>query len=405
MWLSDFTLILPDRIVKGGSVRIEDGLIAAIREEIVPEGINGRGMQLFPGFIDMHGDMIEMELEPRPKVDFPMDVAVAHLDARLAASGVTTAYAGVSFSRSAKDGERRSFEHTSNIIRALKNSLSGLRVDHRIHARFDMTYTEAIAALEGLLDAGAVDLVSVMDHTPGQGQYRDVEKLIAHRVNGGVSEEEARASIERRIGDAVLTDQILKNLERVAHLCKERGVAMASHDDDTVAKANLMADIGAAISEFPVTMEAAEQAVQRGMMTAMGAPNAMRGQSYSGNLSARAAHAAGLLHILAADYHPAAILPAIRVLAETDPDGLAGAARLATANPAKALGLTDRGEIAVGKRADLIVVNDKDRVIQTFCAGQAVHADGTLSAGYIQERDAVKDSFTKASRDGLATVT
>ncbi len=406
MWLSDFTLVLPDRIVKGGSVRVEDGLIAEIREEIVPEGINGRGMQLFPGFIDMHGDMIEVELEPRAKVDFPMEVALGHLDARLAASGVTTAYASVSFSRGARDGERRSYEHTCNIIRSLKNAKADTCVDHRIHARFDITFTSAIDALEQLLAGGQVDLVSVMDHTPGQGQYRNLERMIELKAaREGSSVEQAKAEVDARLKNRTPEEEIFANLQRVSGLCRDYGVSLASHDDDTVMKANIMADIGAVISEFPVTMEAAETVVSRGMMTAMGAPNAMRGESYSGNLSAREAHAAGLLHILAADYHPATFLPAIRTLAETDPNGLAGAARLATVNPAKALGLTDRGEIAVGKRADLIVVNDKNRVIQTFCVGQPVHANGTLSTGNVQGRRDDKDSFTKASRDGLATVT
>ena len=373
MWLSDVKLVLADRVVENGSLRIENGLIAEIVESDGPAS----GFTVFPGFIDMHGDMIEMELEPRAKVDFPMHVAVGHLDARLAASGVTTAYAGVSFSRTAKDGERRSFEHTTAIIRALKDNLSGLRVDHRIHARFDMTYTDAIAALEGLLEAGAVDLVSVMDHTPGQGQYRNVEKLVANRVNGGLNEAEARAYVERRMNDAVPAAQILVNLEEISRLCKGYGVAMASHDDDTVEKTNLMANIGTVISEFPVTLEAAQTAKDRGMMIAMGAPNAMRGQSYSGNLSARAAHSAGLLDILAADYHPAAILPAIRALAPADPDGVVGAVRLATINPARALGLADRGEITPGKRADLAIVNSADRVVQTLIAGEPVFSNGT----------------------------
>ncbi|HHS94739.1 MAG TPA: alpha-D-ribose 1-methylphosphonate 5-triphosphate diphosphatase, partial [Rhodobacterales bacterium] len=357
MWLSDFTLVLPDRVIEHGALRLEAGRIAEISETPVSGGLRGEGLTILPGFIDMHGDMIELELEPRPRVDFPMEVAVSHLDARLVASGVTTAYAGVSFSRTAAEGERRSFEHTSGIIRALKDNIEGLRVDHRIHARFDMTYTDAIAALEGLLQAGAVDLVSVMDHTPGQGQYRDLEKLISYRMKGGKSEEQARREIESRLENAVPAEQMLRNLQEVSRLCKAYGVAMASHDDDTVAKAELMADIGAVISEFPVTIEAAQTAYDRGLMIAMGAPNAMRGQSYSGNLSARDAHAAGLLQILAADYHPAAILPAIRALAANDPDGLAGAARLATANPARALGLDDRGEIAPGKRADLVLVD------------------------------------------------
>jgi len=373
MHLSDVSIILRDRVIPCGTLRVEDGMIAEIVET---DGTPTH--TVLPGFVDMHGDMIEIELEPRPKVDFPMNVAVGHLDARLAASGVTTAYAGVSFSRTAKDGERRSFEHTSAIIRALKDNLAGLRVDHRIHARFDMTYTDAIAALEGLLKDRAVDLVSVMDHTPGQGQYRNVEKLVANRVSGGLKEAEARAYVERRMKDAIAPEQVLKNLEDISRLCRAHGVAMASHDDDTVEKTNLMADIGTVISEFPVSIEAAQTAKARGMMIAMGAPNAMRGASYSGNLSARAAHAQGLLHILAADYHPAAILPAIRALAPADPDGLPGALRLATANPAQALNLSDRGDIAVGKRADLAVIDGKDRVVLTLSAGEQIYADGSF---------------------------
>ena len=146
MWLSDFTLVLPDRIVPGGSVLIENGLITDMKEHCVPGGIAGDGKQLFPGFIDMHGDMIELELEPRVQVDFPMQVALGHLDARLAASGVTTAYAAVSFSRGARDGERRSFDHTCGVIRSLKAAKDAMRVDHRIHARFDITFTDAIDA-------------------------------------------------------------------------------------------------------------------------------------------------------------------------------------------------------------------------------------------------------------------
>ncbi len=374
MWLSDFTLVLPDRVVPGGSVLIENGLIADIRDHSVAGGLAGAGKHLFPGFVDMHGDMIELELEPRAKVDFPMSVAVHHLDARLAASGVTTAYAGVSFSRNAAEGDRRSFSHTSNIIRALRDAQGSTRVDHKIHARFDITYTAAIDALAGLLQDDMVDLVSVMDHTPGQGQYRNLERLIELKAaRGEGSLDDVRANVAARMATRTSEDEILTNLEKVSALCREYGVSLASHDDDTVKKANIMADIGAVISEFPVTMEAAETVVSRGLMTAMGAPNAMRGQSYSGNLSAHDAHAAGLLHILAADYHPAAILPAIRALATTDPNGLAGATRLASANPAKALGLTDRGEIAIGKAADLCVADDQDRIRTTFRQGQVIY--------------------------------
>ncbi|EPX85261.1 alpha-D-ribose 1-methylphosphonate 5-triphosphate diphosphatase [Salipiger mucosus] len=380
MWLSDATLVLPDRVIEHGSLRIEGARIAEIAERPVPGGVPCAGHTLFPGFIDMHGDMIEQELEPRARVDFPMSVALGALDARLASAGVTTAYASVSFSRGVREGERRSFEHTSRVIRELSEARDTARVDHRIHARFDITFDNAVGVLRDLLDEGRVDLVSLMDHTPGQGQYRNLEVHIRNKAaHHGISETEARQMVSTAIATRARPQEVLlNNMQQVARMCRDHGVALASHDDDTRDKARLMADLGAVIAEFPVTMEAAETAVAKGLMTAMGAPNAMRGQSYSGNLSAREAHARGLLSILAADYHPAAILPAIRALAGADPQGLAGAARLATANPARALGLRDRGEIGAGKLADLVVADSADRVVLTLRAGEVVHSSGTL---------------------------
>lgn len=383
MWLSDVTLVLPDRVVERGSLRIEGGKIAEIVERPVSGGVTGEGLTVFPGFIDMHGDMIELELEPRAGVDFPMEVALASLDARLAAAGVTTAYAAVSFSRGAREGERRSYEHTSRVIRQLHDLRSSCRVDHRIHARFDITFDNAVGVLGQLLDDGQVDLVSLMDHTPGQGQYRNLEVHIKNKAaHHGISETEARQMVANAIATRSRPQEVLMgNMTTVSRMCAGHGVSLASHDDDTVAKAHLMADLGARIAEFPVTKEAAEVAAGRGLMNAMGAPNAMRGQSYSGNLSARDLHAAGLLHILAADYHPGAILAAVRALAPADPDGLPGAVRLASVNPARALGLTDRGELSPGKRADLFVTDRDDRVALTMCAGELVHNNGTLETG------------------------
>lgn len=380
MWLSDFTLVLANRVVPHGSVRVADGLITEIVEHPVEGGVRGAGATLFAGFIDMHGDMIEQEMEPRAQVDFPIQVALGALDARLAAAGVTTAYAAVSFSRGARDGERRSFEHTSHIIRELAKARSACRVDHRIHARFDITFDNAVGVLSDLLRDGRVDLVSLMDHTPGQGQYRNLEVHVRNRAALlGISETEAHQMVTATVAERSRPQEVLlSNMQKVSALCRDHGVALASHDDDTAEKAHLMADLGAVIAEFPVTMQAAEIAIERGLMTAMGAPNAMRGQSYSGNLSAQAAHRAGLLTILAADYHPAAILPAIRRLAQHDPDGLAGAARLATLNPARALGLHDRGEIAVGKRADLVAFDTRDWAALTLREGAVIHANGTL---------------------------
>ncbi|MEE2945732.1 MAG: alpha-D-ribose 1-methylphosphonate 5-triphosphate diphosphatase [Pseudomonadota bacterium] len=382
MWLSNLSLVLPDRVVSNGSLRIENGLIAEISEAPKQDGFDCKNAIVMPGFIDMHGDMIEIELEPRARVDFPMEIALSHLDARLASSGITTAYSAVSFSRGAANGERRSFEHTNRTIRTLHALRGHCAVDHKIHARFDITFDNAVEVLAGLINDQQVDLVSVMDHTPGQGQYRDLERhitLLAARE--GVSETQARQIVTTRIAERTRPQEvILGNLQAVSQLCQEHGVALASHDDDTREKAHLMADIGAVISEFPVTTEAAEIAVERGLMTAMGAPNAMRGQSYSGNLSARDAHANGLLDILASDYHPAAMLAAVMALAEADPNGLPGAVSLVTSNPAKALGLPDRGRIELGLKADLAFVDQGPltRVSATMRDGAFVHTSGKL---------------------------
>jgi alpha-D-ribose 1-methylphosphonate 5-triphosphate diphosphatase len=384
MWISDFRVVLKDRVIERGSVRIEAGTIAEIAETpVVGAELSGDGLLLLPGFVDMHGDMVEREVEPRPNVPMPLELGLRDLDRRLAVAGITTAFAAVSFSPSSTYGHLRSYEHTSAIIRALKSMGSQLLVDHRVHARFEITFPKALSVIEALIAEGAVDLISLTDHTPGQGQYRDIERHVDKMVREkGLSRDEAAQSVAKRIEERSQPAEIMaQTLNAISATCRAHGVALASHDDDTPAKVALMQDLGAAISEFPVTLEAAQEARNRGLATAMGAPNALRGQSYSGNLSAREAHAEGVLDILASDYHPSAILPAILELAKTDPLGLAGATRLATLNPAKALGLSDRGEIALGKQADFVIADDSGigHVRAALRNGGKIYSDGSIT--------------------------
>jgi alpha-D-ribose 1-methylphosphonate 5-triphosphate diphosphatase len=383
MWLSDFRVVLEDRVVDRGSVRIVDGRIAEIAEAPMPgAALTGDGLLLMPGFVDMHGDMVEREVEPRPNVRMPMELGLRDLDRRLAASGVTTAYAAVSFHPGSAYGHIRHFDQTSAIIRALKSMGSVLKVDHKVHARFEITFPDALRVVEGLIAEGAVDLVSLTDHTPGQGQYRDIEAHVARIAREkGLSTADAEGEVARRIAEKRSTaGDMAATLRAISATCRAHGVALASHDDDTVEKVALMQALGAGISEFPVTVEAATEARARGLATAMGAPNALRGQSYSGNLSARAAHGLGLLDILASDYHPSALLPAVLELAKADPAGLAGATRLATVNPARALCLTDRGAIAPGMLADLVIADDSGigHVRATLRAGAKIYSDGSV---------------------------
>ena len=398
MWLSDFRIVLNDAIIEHGALRIEDGVIAEIRQSPVDGAdIIGAGLLLMPGMIDMHGDMIEREIEPRPGVRMPMELGLRDLDRKLANSGITTAYAAVSFSPGSTYGHMRSYDFTSEMIRAVRAHAPSLLIDHRVHARFEVTFPAALSVVKELIAEGSVDLISLCDHTPGQGQYRDLPLQAANMAKSkGISVEQAMANLNQRIADRRETaGDLTATLRAITQYCALHGVPVASHDDDTVEKVEQMQALGANISEFPVTLEAARAAQARGMLNAMGAPNALRGSSYSGNLSAREAHAHGVLDLLAADYHPSAMLPAVLVLGKTDPDGLPGATRLTTSNPARALGLEDRGSIAEGLRADLIIADDSGvgHVRATLSKGAIVYSDGSLGAGHrIRHGDVIRMS-------------
>ncbi|MCJ9743747.1 alpha-D-ribose 1-methylphosphonate 5-triphosphate diphosphatase [Neorhizobium sp. SHOUNA12A] len=381
MWLGNFTLVLPNEVVNSGSVRIEDGVIAEIRAEPVAGAvIDGGGRLLMPGFVDLHGDMIEREIAPRPNAQMPIDFGIHELDKKLAAAGVTTAYAAVSFATESVYGHVRSLETTSAIIEGINRLRDNLLIDHRVHARYEITNVGAAPALERLLKADEIDMVSLTDHTPGQGQYNNIAAYIASiSERRAISEEMAAEIVQKRI--AMREDpQIEVKLKEIVSLSLQHGLSLASHDDDSVEKVAEMFDLGVTISEFPVSLPAAEEARRRGLWTLMGAPNALRGQSMSGNLSALDAAKAGLLTVIAADYHPAAFVPGIFKLAEASAGGLPAAVAMATGNAARSAGLTDRGEIAVGQRADLVVVEKGDvhRIRATFRAGRFVYSDGTL---------------------------
>ncbi|RDJ13691.1 alpha-D-ribose 1-methylphosphonate 5-triphosphate diphosphatase [Rhizobium grahamii] len=379
MWLSNFTLVLPDEIVSHGSVRVENGVIAEIRPELAANAaIDGGGRLLMPGFVDLHGDMVEREIAPRPNAPMPIDFSIHELDKKLAAAGVTTAFAAVSFATESVYGHVRSLETTSAVIESISRLKNNLLIDHRVHARYEITNLGAAPALEKLLDAGHVDMVSLTDHTPGQGQYNNIESyILSIAERRAISEEMAAEMVAKRIEMRNNPDIEIK-LKQVVDLALKHKLSLASHDDDSAEKVAQMHDLGVTISEFPVTLQAAGEARRRGLWTLMGAPNALRGQSMSGNLSALDAAAADLLTVIAADYHPAAFVPGIFKIA--DRTNLPYAVAMATRNAARSAGLLDRGEIAVGQQADLVVIEDGDvhRIRATFRKGLFVYSDGTL---------------------------
>jgi alpha-D-ribose 1-methylphosphonate 5-triphosphate diphosphatase len=382
MWLSNFTLVLADEIIENGSLRIEDGEIAEVRAApVAAPTFDGGGRLLMPGFVDLHGDMVEREIAPRPNAMMPVDFGVHELDKKLAAAGVTTAYAAVSFATESVYGHIRSLENTRAIIEGIKRLDGQLLIDHRVHARYEITNVGAAPALESLLHGGFVDMVSLTDHTPGQGQYNNIDSYIASMSERrAISKEAAAEVVAKRIALRKDSSEVDARLRDIVGLSLKHNLSLASHDDDSAEKVAEMHDLGVTISEFPVTLEAAEEARRRGLWTLMGAPNALRGQSMSGNLTAFDAARAGLLTILAADYHPAAFLLGAFRIADASGGNLPKAVAMTGLNPARAAGLKDRGEIAIGQKADLVVVEPGDvpRVRTTFRNGRVVYSDGTL---------------------------
>lgn len=384
MWLSDLTVVLPDQVLPRASIQIEAGTIANIIEGPAPAPamLNGRGLVALPGLVDLHGDMIERELEPRPNSRLSHPLAIFELDKRLATAGITTAYAALSFATFqlpvGDDTSKRPHLRNEDVARAVTLSLNSLRphllTDLRVHARFEVNYRRAAPILTELIEAEQVHMVSLMDHTPGQGQYRDVETYL-RTMSAWYRVEEAAVA---RALDVLLAEAedlaASTTLREVSALCHEHGIVLASHDDDTAAKVTLMAGLRAILCEFPVTVEAALAARRQGMYVAMGAPNALRGTSHNGNVSAREILDAGALDILLTDYHPASMLHAAFGWVKEGLITLPQASALIATNPAACVGLQDRGTLAVGKRADLVLVKPLPwlRVAATLCAGRFI---------------------------------
>ena len=379
MWLSDARVVLPDRVLERGSLRLEDGKIAEIIEGPAPHAdLHGAGLTAIPGLVDLHGDMLERELEPRPGAAFPMEMSLLELDKRLAAAGITTAYTAISFSEH-RAKHLRSEERAREIVEGIAGLRSGLLTDIRIHARFEITNHRAAPVLKDLLAAQMVDMVSLNDHTPGQGQYRDLEQFISYISSWqDKTREEVEQNVIERIQRTTDAPPAWDVIAEVAQLARDAGMVVASHDDDSADKVRLVQSVGASLSEFPVTLEAAQAAHMHGMGIIMGAPNALRGSSHSGNLSALEALEHGVLDILASDYYPAAMLRAALSIAQKGLLPLPAAIQLVSHNPASAVGLADRGSLELGKKADLVLLESArdHRVVATLRSGKIIYWAG-----------------------------
>lgn len=349
------TLVLPDRITRGG-LRLADGRIAEVIEGDVAGDIDLGGDFLAPGLIELHTDNLERHLQPRPGVMWPHTAAIVAHDAELAGVGITTVFdamrvGSIGSGAAATDYARYARPLASELM--AMRATGALRISHLLHLRAEVCSETLIAELDEFGADDRVGLISIMDHTPGQRQFRDVGQLAKYVMGKhGVD----AAGFDRHVAHLRALRETFGDAHEAAAVsaAARLGAVLASHDDTTPGQVETSAGYGIRLAEFPTTMEAAEACRAHGILTIMGAPNLIRGSSHSGNVAARDLAEAGLLDIVSSDYVPAALLSAAAILARLWGGDWARAMATVTATPARAAGLTDRGALAPGLRADLI---------------------------------------------------
>ncbi len=355
---SNAEIVTADDLFRGYVV-VEDGLISEVGRGTTPEkGIDLQGDFLLPGLIEIHTDHLEAHYMPRPKVEWNTASAVMAYDAQIAASGITTVFDSLRIGIDEHEMRVGVSARVLEFARIIAESAAAghLRCDHLTHIRCEAPAHDVVGELTSFLARFPVQLISLMDHTPGQRQFRDLDKYFTYYGGKtGKSDSEIREVVARRQNTGA--ERAARNRPQLVAIAHAHGIKLASHDDTTTSEVAASLAEGVTVAEFPTTLVAAEASRQAGMATVMGAPNVVRGGSHSGNVAARDLAHAGLLDMLSSDYVPASLLLGAFQLADSPGiDGLPGAIRLVTHNPARALGLDDRGTIAVGQRADVIRV-------------------------------------------------
>lgn len=359
--LGNARIVLGDEVIEG-SLLVRDGVIAAIEPGAARNAEDMGGDYVIPGLVELHTDHFENHYRPRPGVTWNAIAALQSHDVQVAGAGITTVFDAVRIGSDPEVGD------ITDDVRAMVEAVAAadaddrLRADHRIHLRCELPTPDAAQHFEDHCTNPIVGLASLMDHTPGQRQYTTLDHYIHYyQKRMRLSDAEMAAFIATRQAEH---DQYSDdNRAAILKRGREIGLAFASHDDATVAHVDEAVRDGMSIAEFPTTMDAAKASHEAGLAVLMGAPNVVRGQSHNGNISAAELAQAGVLDVLSSDYVPFALIYAAFLLPErADNVSLPQAMGMVTARPAAAAHLSDRGEIAVGKRADLVRVRRTDPV-------------------------------------------
>jgi len=352
-------IVLADRVIEHGWIAFADGRIAEVGEGSAPSGHeDAAGDLIMPGLIELHTDHLEAHYVPRPKVFWNPIASVISYDGQLATAGITTALDSLRVWR--EDGAEEIDGRAGVLAEAITSARDAnlLRADHFLHLRCEIPMPSVVEEAKGLIGRPDVRLMSLMDHTPGQRQFRDEGKLRDYyRGKGaGMTDAELDVLFERRF--AYQKAYAAANMREIVALARQYEIPLASHDDTTEENVTDAIRERVSVAEFPTTMEAARGLHQAGIGILMGAPNVVRGGSHSGNIAAVDLAREGLLDILSSDYIPSSLLMAALQLPQRVPAiDLPSAVRTVTKTPAEAVGLADRGEIVAGRRADLIRVH------------------------------------------------
>jgi alpha-D-ribose 1-methylphosphonate 5-triphosphate diphosphatase len=355
----------------------DDGAIATIDSDAAAEQrIDASDLFVLPGIVDIHGDAFERQMMPRPGVGFPLDIALCESDRQAVANGITTVFHGVTWSW---EPGLRGPENARAILAALESLRPQLGADTRFHLRHETYNLDAEPEITGWLAERRIDMIAFNDHMPpGDGTSARARKLMRQMVDrSGVTAEQFAAVVERARSRA---DEVPKSIARLAAAANAAGVPLLSHDDISPAQRGWYRALGCRLAEFPTTVETAQDAAAEGDDIVLGAPNVVRGGSHTGWIDASEMIGRGFCSVLASDYYYPAPLLAAFALAARGVAPLERAWTLVSETPAAAVGLGDRGRIAPGQRADLLVVDapaqGQPRVVATIVAGRVVHLAG-----------------------------
>lgn len=361
MIITNVNLVLDNEVVKG-SLELRDGKILSMSDSQsqVAGAYDGEGDYLMPGFIELHTDNLEQYFTPRPKVDWPPFSAMSAHDTQLIGSGITTVLDAVSLGDFRDEKRHTNLDLFINTVTdSQKRNLT--RAEHLLHLRCEVPHESTVSIFERYVNRPEVKLVSLMDHAPGQRQFVDLEKYRTYYQGKHNLSDSEMAAYEKKQVELSLRWST-QNRNEICRQCREHGIPTASHDDATAAHVEESKSLGMVIAEFPTTVEAARKSHEIGLKVLMGAPNVVRGGSHSGNVAAHELASLGVLDILSSDYYPMSLLEGIYTLASDERNRLTlpQAVQLVTKNPAEALNLQDRGTIAEGKRADLVLAKQVD---------------------------------------------